>query len=148
MAGGRPPKYETDDELQAVVEAYFDKCDSNTRQEVMWNGKTSELVDIKDPLPYTMSGLAVAIGMTRQSLLNYSKKAEFFVTIKDAKGRVEADMERRLIKGGSPVGAIFALKNNFSWQDRQIVDNYNHKFSIVRKPVPKEKGPVDDEPDA
>lgn len=138
---GRPPLYETVEELEALIDAYFDKCDSNTRTEIMWNGKQSELVEIKDPIPYTMSGLAVAIGINRQSLLNYEKKSEFFGTIKEARGRVEADQERRLIKGGSPVGAMFALKNNFSWQDRQIVDNYNHKFTITRK-KPEAKEPA------
>lgn len=140
---GQPPLYNSPEEMQEVIDKYFDTCDAHTRQEVMWNGKTSELVDIKDPLPYTMSGLANALEMSRQSLLNYEKKSEYFDTIKKARGRVEADIERRLIRGGSPVGAIFSLKNNFGWQDRTIVDNYNHKFQIVRK-KPAEKEPANE----
>ena len=47
-------KYESVGELQSVIEEYFDFCDENEK-------------------PYTMSGLALALGISRQTLINYSK---------------------------------------------------------------------------
>ena len=76
-----------------------------------------------DPEPYTMSGLAIRLGMDRQSLLNYSKKEKFFGTIKKARARVEADVEKRMSsKDTFTPGLIFNAKNNFGWKDKTETD--------------------------
>lgn len=107
-AVGRPVKYKTDAELKAAIEQYF---------------KGDALVDMGEYVSFqpTMSGLARSVGLSRQGLLNYSKKEEFFDTIKDARLRVEEALEGRLY-GNSPTGAIFNLKNNFGWKDKTETD--------------------------
>jgi hypothetical protein len=98
MAGGRPPKFESVDSLQKQIDVYFAKCD-------------------QDDEPYTITGLALALDTTRQTLINYEEKDEYLDTIKKAKTMVEQYAEKRLFSG-TPTGAIFALKN-FGWKDKQ-----------------------------
>lgn len=71
-----------------------------------------------DAEPYTVAGLALSLDIDRRTLLNYSKKEEFFPTIKKARIKIEKDVERRSIENNS-AGAIFNLKNNFDYEDKQ-----------------------------
>jgi hypothetical protein len=67
---------------------------------------------------YTMSGLALSLGMDRRSLVNYANRDEFFLTIKTARAKVEHCIEHLMLTGkGNPAGCIFNLKNNFGWKD-------------------------------
>lgn len=95
----RPKLYETKEEVQEIIDAYFSLCDQL--------GK-----------PYTMSGLANALNMSRQSLVNYSKEDEFFDTIKKAKLEVEQQLEENaLMNKANATFTIFNLKNNYGWRD-------------------------------
>lgn len=98
MKVGRPPKFKSVKEVEDKIKEYFDGCD-------------------KDKRPYTMSGLANALECDRKTLLNYSKKEEFFPTIKAAKLKVHQFVEEQLFYGKA-TGPIFNLKNNFDWKDR------------------------------
>lgn len=119
--GGRPPLYTSSEELEKLIREYFDHCDNRVRQ--VYSAKMDGVVEILDPAPYTMSGLAVFLGMDRKSLLNYSKKDEFFLTIKNARDRVEADVEERMNdKQTFTPGLIFNAKNNFDWKDKSETD--------------------------
>jgi DNA-packaging protein gp3 len=100
--GGRPPKYATAEDMQRDIDVYF-----------------SSRNEIKRP---TVTGLARALGMTRQSLINYGKDERFFDTVLDAKLQVEEFLENRLYDS-APTGAIFNLKNNYKWED--VVKNQN-----------------------
>ena len=111
MPAGRPLKFETVEEMENQIKAYFDKCN-----------ETEE--------PLTITGLALALNSDRQTILNYEKKDEFFGTIRRAKLIIENAYEKRLIANGR-AGEIFALKN-FGWKDRQEIDsNINFNKSPV-----------------
>ena len=106
MPKGRPPLYETPEQMQDIIESYFVSVTyihPDTGQE------------ITRP---TMAGLARHLGMDRRSLVNYANKNDFFPTIKEARARVEEALENRLFDP-SPTGVIFNLKNNFGWKDVQ-----------------------------
>lgn len=122
-AGGRPPKFTDPAEMQVLIDAYFKKCDTNVAEVLT---KKGDLVKITDPIPYTISGLTLALGFcSRQSLLDYSKKPVFMDTIKAAKLACESNLEVGMLKGRwSSSPAIFDLKNNFGW-----IDNYDHAHS-------------------
>lgn len=122
--GGRPLKYKTPEELQTAIDAYFDYC--NKRMLKHWDKKAGKEVDFFHPEPYTMSGLAYHLGMSRRALINYKRKDEFLPTIKQARRKVEMDVERRLMEGQAVAGAIFNLKNNFGWKDRSEVEETHH----------------------
>jgi len=119
-AGGRPLKYKTVKELQDRIDEYFDYCDNKTKE--IHSEKLGDMI-VPDPEPYTMSGLAYRLDLSRRSLINYKRKDEFLPTIKKARRRIEADVDRRLNdKNTFTPGLIFNLKNNFSWKEKNETD--------------------------
>lgn len=99
MKEGRPLKFETLQELKDKIDAYF----ADTPKD-----------------EWTITGLALALDTSRQTLINYEDKEEFFDTIKRAKLIVENGYEIDLKKSGR-TGTIFALKN-FDWKDKNETD--------------------------
>lgn len=114
MPAGRPLQYETPEEMQAVIDDYF-ATDA-------YMGEDEDRV-----FAPTISGLAYALHLSRQGLLNYEGKPEFVDTVKRAKHRVEIALEQRL-HGQAVTGTIFNLKNNFEWKDKQETE---HSGSIA-----------------
>lgn len=98
---GRPPKWETPEQLQKEIDKYFEDCKKNNE-------------------PLTITGLALALDTYRDVLMDYQNKDEFSNTVKRAKQIIENAYEKRLIQNGRS-GDIFALKN-FGWVDKQEVD--------------------------
>ncbi len=117
MPGGRPPLYTKAEEVEEIIEKYFELITYE-------HPETGQIISRP-----TMSGLAYALEMDRRSLLNYSKKDEFFPTIKRARDKVEIALEQNLY-GQAVTGTIFNLKNNFGWKDKTEVDS-NQSISIV-----------------
>ena len=110
----RPKLYEEANDMQKIIDAYFNMCDEKDK-------------------PYTMSGLANALNMSRQSLINYSKDNEFFDTIKKARSRVEQQLEENgLIGKANATFTIFNLKNNYGWKDSVEV-NDNRELNKVEE---------------
>ena len=116
---GKPLRFKTVEELQVVIDEYFDYC--NNRLVNGYDNKTNEQFAYISPAPYTMSGLANRIGLSRQALMEYSHKEKYGDAIKEARNKVQEDVETRLMEK-HPVGAIFNLKNNFGWKDRTEVE--------------------------
>jgi hypothetical protein len=127
--GGRPVKYSELDEFQKKIDEYFDFCDARTKE--IHSEKNGDLI-LPDPEPYTMSGLAYALNLSRQGLIDYSKKDKFFDAVKRARNRVEKDIERRMNdKNTFTPGLIFNAKNNFGWKDKTETD-----ITTGGKPLP------------
>lgn len=96
--GGRPPIYETPEQLVSAIQAYFD-----------------EKVESKGII--TVTGLAYSLGFaSRQSLHDYKEKDEFSYIIKRAILFVESCYEEKL-SSQACAGSIFALKN-MGWKDK------------------------------
>jgi DNA-packaging protein gp3 len=76
--------------------------------------------ELKLRKPYTVTGLAVWLDTSRQTLLNYECRPEFFDTIKRAKQRIESYAEEKLYDKDYPTkGVIFSLSNNHErWAER------------------------------
>ena len=127
---GQPLKFKSVAELQTKIEAYFKSCYKTSLDD---NNEPYQ-VNIR---PLTMSGLAVDLNTTRQTLINYSNKEEYFATIKNARSIVEAYAEENLFTARNPAGTIFSLKNNYSWIDKQeITQDINANINqIVVAPV-------------
>ena len=103
----RPVLYKTPEQMQEVIDAYFQANTFETEHGIVKR--------------YTMSGLANALGMARQSLCNYAQKDEFLDTVKRARAEVEECLEQHLY-GNGVAGVIFNLKNNFGWKDKTEQD--------------------------
>ena len=98
---GRPVKYETPEQMQVKIDEYFREREDKG-------------------LPFTITGLALALDMTREGLCFYAEKPNFTDTIKMAKLKVEQYAEENVYTSKNPAGAIFVLKN-FGWKDKQEI---------------------------
>jgi len=115
-AGGRPPLFETPEQLQEAIDKYFNE---GINKKKIITGKADNKQVIEVPIP-TITGLCYYIGFdSRQSFYDYEKKDGFTYTIKRARLFIEQEYEEQL-QIGNTVGAIFALKN-MGWIDKQEV---------------------------
>lgn len=95
MAGGRPPKFETPEEMEALIADYFEN----------------------EPI-LTMTGIALHLGFCdRKSMYEYEQKPKFTHTIKRVRAMIENSYEKSIASGQGNAGHIFALKN-FGWSDK------------------------------
>ncbi|MEV0360091.1 terminase small subunit [Nocardia sp. NPDC050697] len=140
--GGRPLKFESVADLKSRINAYFNRCDPHTEMRRIIDGhdregnalyKDAEV--LTEAVPYTITGLARALGTSRETLLDYEsgkydEKAsdfdasgeKFSDAIKDAKLRVQEKVEEMSLLGAGS-GTIFWLKNNAGWKDKQELDH-------------------------
>ena len=110
-AGGRPLKYKSVEEMQAIIDKYFDDMEELGR-------------------PLTITGLAFALEIDREQLINYTNKDKFADTLKRARQRIYVYAEESLWTSRNPAGPIFNLKNNYGWKDKQEVDlNVNSGYA-------------------
>lgn len=123
------PKFDNAKDIEDTLVRYFEECDENGE-------------------PYSVTGLALALGTSRKVLLDYEHcmddlenrnnklkslddetKLEISNTIKRAKAICENYNEIKLLDPSiskSPIGYIFALKN-FGWVDKQEIVNTDKK---------------------
>ena len=127
--GGRPLKFDTVEKLEIEINAYFAMQDPHLEDRLVESGvnERGETIFMKrkvmtEQKPYTVSGLARHIGLTRQGLLEYQDKDGFSDTVKAAKERCHEYAESQLY-GRAATGAAFSLKNNWNWRDRQEIDH-------------------------
>lgn len=113
MPAGRPLKFANPQILQEKMDEYFKLPEEE----------------------WTITGLAVHLDTSRETLCNYEKKDEFFDTIKSGKDKVEMAYEKSLRKNGR-AGDIFGLKN-FGWKDKQEQDitSGGEKITVAIKSV-------------
>lgn len=153
MAKGRPPKFETPEQMQVLIDEYFKKCEG----ELLRDNEGRPVLDkwgnpvIIGAEPPTITGLALALGFnSRQSLLNYEARDEGFLdTITRAKARVEKYVEVRLFDKDGVNGAKFSLANNFrGWKEQRAMEHTgpnggpieaNVKVSRVAHLTPEER---------
>lgn len=131
--GGRPPIFESSEELSNKIIEYFDwiegeyemKEGTRTTTDKETNTTTTETYEyevcLRLPEAPTITGLALFLGFaSRQSLYDYLKKEEFAYSIKRALLIVENSYEKGL-RSNNCTGVIFALKN-MKWYDSSKLD--------------------------
>ncbi len=126
MPAGRPPKYETVEQLEEIIDKYFDECVPTPLMDndghALTNQKGYPIFQLNPP---TLTGLALALGYcSRQSIYdNEGKNDEFSYAIKKARLRCEHYLEKYTLSGDIPAAAgIFGLKNH-GWSDKQEIDH-------------------------
>lgn len=136
---GAPKKYTKKEEMKKKINDYFESC---FKEDLKYNsdkGYYEPKKDYKGNIikiqckPFTITGLANALGMTRETLLRYEENEEFSDTVKKAKQKVEEYVEERLFDRDGVNGAKFNLVNNFSnWSDKQELNTSNtNKVQII-----------------
>lgn len=123
--GGKPLKWGTPEELEQHINSYYQWANENGKR-------------------ITVTGLAWWLGCCRQTLLNYENSEEnewlnrcskedkrrYVASIKQAKRYIEMNYEESLFNKGEATGAIFTLKNNYNWKDKQEVVTTNSNIEI------------------
>lgn len=80
--------------------------------------------------PFTISGLALWLGVSHKTIMNYSKKESYAGIIAYAKLKVMNYLEEKSLTVRFPAAYIFNLKANFGFQDRVEVE-HNGNVSIL-----------------
>lgn len=99
---GRPLKIDSAEELEKLVNEYFEKTDE---------------------IKITITGLCLYLGLTKETFYEYAKREEYKDILNRARLMVENSYEMSLRENGR-TGDIFALKN-FGWRDKMEVENSN-----------------------
>lgn len=121
--GGRPLKFETPEQLDKAVDAYFASCYDE-------DGKIIKAI--------TYTGLAIALGTTRKTLLDYQVRDKFSDSIARAKAKCEEFAESQLFIGKNPSGAQFALTNNYDgWANKQDMNLGGQKNNPIVATMPE-----------
>lgn len=116
---GRPLAFETVEELEKKVEDYFSSPDA-------FIDKGEGNLEFAP----TISGLAMFLDVDRKTIVNYSRKQDYFPTIKKARSRIEQHLEQRLY-GNNVTGVIFNLKNNYGWADKQEPEDNSQSIPVT-----------------
>lgn len=127
--GGRPLKFKTVEELQSAIDGYFAMQDPHQEERLVESGvnEKGETIFLRrrimtEQKPYTVSGLARALGIHRETLINYGDRDEFSDSVRAAYERCHEYAESQLYSRYNS-GAAFSLKNNWGWRDRQEIDH-------------------------
>jgi hypothetical protein len=174
---GRPLKFKSVEELETKIDEYFRSCYDYARD--MWGNRLKDKEAnveagesqwvMKKVKQFTISGMALYIGTSRETLMDYEKGKydgrdeegnavelteeekiynqqvdDFSDTIKKAKLACYADTEESLFVPGKATGAIFSLKNNYDWKDKseQQITSPDGSLPVVR--IIDERQPSDD----
>lgn len=131
---GKPKEWENADSLKNDIQAYFDSVDKSPYLINEVAGKDPVIMEVPTQRPYTIEGLALHLGVTRQTLLNYQKAEgyeEFFDVLTWAKQVITNQLVTMALVGAVKEGfAKFLLSNNTEYKDRQEID---HTVSDTRK---------------
>ena len=116
---GRPLKYETPEDLQLLIDEYFEQTPVEKQ---------------------TITGLAIHLDTDRITLCQYEGRDQFANTVKKAKQRIEHAYELHGMEHRSSFD-IFRMKN-MGWQDKTEVDQ-TVKYDEVRIVFVKPDGNAD-----
>lgn len=157
---GRPLKIATAEDLEIKINAYFADCDLEYDRRVF---KHDEIITVegkkkqrlcascgspersrgclwisgerKEKRPYTVSGLALWLDTTRQTLLEYQGEVEgrektdrrFADAVTRAKQRIENFASEKLFDPNTPTrGIMFSLSNNSDgWAEKREIRGFN-----------------------
>lgn len=116
----RPRKFDSPEALQEAVDNYFDSC-FETKYIPGVDEEGNKYLEEKrvQVEPFTITGLALALDMSRDNLLYYTEERDpdFYRIISRAKLRCQNYAERQAMHPHSKniTGPIFNLKANYGW---------------------------------
>lgn len=118
-------KFRTPEELQKHIDGYFKSCMAILRNkdgEIIYQDGEPLYIQTK---PYTLSGLALHLGITTNTLRTYQAKAraglirpEYADIVLTARQRIEEYAEGQLYSRDGSRGSEFVLRAGFGWQTK------------------------------
>lgn len=133
---GVKPKFVTPEQLKCMVDEYFESCNGpllDKYGQIQYD-KKGNIIKVQTK-PYAVSGLALHLGITTQSLKGYrigeidtilqEMKADtdneptFAQVLFEAKQRIEAYAENRLYDRDGQGGARYVLDSAFGWTTKK-----------------------------
>ena len=124
---GRPLKFQTPEELEEKIEAYFAKCDEG--EEVTELTKRGELITYTRAIPYTIEGLSLYLGCESETVRNYEKRDAFFGTTRHIR-------HSRNVSLRSPIDEFPCSSHcNFSPMIFQRFSLENITFALLRRAI-------------
>ncbi len=122
---GQPMKWKTPEELENKIQEYFKWAEGNGKH-------------------ISVTGLAWYLDCDKVTIQNYEHAEEngwlksvdeetrkkYVNSIKRAKRRIEMEYEENLFNRSKATGAIFTLKNNYGWVDKQVVEQQNNEIIV------------------
>jgi len=136
LQAGKSLKYNVD-EIEKKIQDYFDSCYRKKR--VKTQKKTGDElvieshVDLEQVKPFTIAGISLSLEISPGTFNNWATNPELKTLDEEdnihlkkichlAKMRIEEYAETKLFQGNNQTGAIFWLKNNAGYADKQIID--------------------------
>lgn len=146
---GRPPKYDTPEQLYEKIRQYFDTCKPEPMTYEGEDGERLPLLD-KSGKPVmiehkpTIAKMALFLGYSsRQSIYDLKAKNDSFAYIvESAMTQIEGEHEENLFTSANG-GSKFWLTNNARYSDKQTVEQTVHNAGEV-KPIDRLKASVFD----
>jgi hypothetical protein len=139
MLAGRPLIFKEPKELEKRIEGYFEYCDARTKKEIVKTKDYFEIIDMPDPIPYTVYGLADYLDVDADTLLNYQVRSEFSVLISRAKSKILTNKVQRGLDGKSnPQMTKLLLGHNYGIiepKSENAAENKDVNINIIYPPT-------------
>jgi len=117
--GGRPRAFKNPEEMEKLINEYFEIKKGHVTKMVLKDGKT--VVEIPEPEPIHIAGLCAYLELTYEGLREYQNREEFSATIARAKQICQSYAVDMCFKGKNK--ADFVLMNNYGWKNRSEQEN-------------------------
>lgn len=129
--GGRRRRFETPEALAKACKSYFNSC---------WRPKFDDKGNIiytpegklvfEQFRPYTVSGLALFLGISSEALRKYGKDEEYAEIVSAARQYVEMYTEEQLMSG-MPTAKV-SLEHNFGWNKTDSLKDNEVKIVLEK----------------
>lgn len=138
---GRRRIVETPEEMQELIDKYFKSCMGPLRDKsgCVVYGDDGKIIYVQIR-PYTIAGLARAIGMDTNTLKNYTYKSlagtvhpEFSSVIMAARQIVEQYTQEQLFNKEGTSGAQFMMRAGFHWNTKQEEVEIARNLAQIKK---------------
>lgn len=119
---GKHKEFKNVKELEQFIDDYFDKIDANPTRKL--KAVTNQGIEIYDEIqmPYTVEGLCLHLGVTRQTLLNYRRRKgyeEYFDVLIRAGQRITERLVSLGLIGDYDTRLVnFLLTNNAEYKNK------------------------------
>ena len=122
-------KYNNNQELWIKCQHYFAFCDNGEMVQV---ARKTGVKSLKQPIPYTLPGLALFLGLdSRKELLDLGKNPTLSRAVVRAVSSIEDNRLHGALSGGQNyLMAALDLKNNHSYVDKQEITT-THKIEYT-----------------